>query len=125
MGMIFKRKEKRKDGSKVEGKVWWIKYYRNGKAYRESTRSTKEADAKRLLRKREGEISEGKIPGIYYDKIHFEELAEDFLVDYRVNGKKSYVRAEGIVRLHLQPFFVGNKATNISTSIIKRYIGKR
>ena len=54
MGSIYKR-----------GKVYWIQYYRNGKPYRETTKSKKEADAKRLLRKREGEISEGKLPGGY------------------------------------------------------------
>jgi hypothetical protein len=31
---------------------------------RETTKSKKEVDAKRLLKKREGEISEGKLPGI-------------------------------------------------------------
>ena len=55
MGSIYKR-----------GKTYWIKYYRNGKPYRESTKSKKEADAKRLLKKREGEISQGKLPGIYF-----------------------------------------------------------
>jgi hypothetical protein len=52
MGHIYKR-----------GNIFWIKYSKNGKPYYETTRSKKEADAKRLLRKREGEISEGKIPG--------------------------------------------------------------
>jgi hypothetical protein len=49
-------------------KVYWIQYYRNGKPYRETTKSQKEADAKRLLKKREGEISQGKLPGIYFDR---------------------------------------------------------
>ena len=61
MGMIYKR-----------GRVYWIKYYRNGKPYRESTKSRKETDAKRLLKKREGEISQGKLPGIYFDKVRFD-----------------------------------------------------
>ena len=34
MGSIYKR-----------GKVYWIKYYRSGKPYRESSESKKEADA--------------------------------------------------------------------------------
>jgi hypothetical protein len=42
MGMIYKR-----------GEVYWIKYYRHGKPYRESCRSTKEADAIRKLKNRE------------------------------------------------------------------------
>ena len=74
MGSIYKR-----------GQVYWIKYYRNGKPYRESVKSVKEADAKRLLKKREGEISQGKLPGIYFDKVRFDELAKDFLSDYKIN----------------------------------------
>jgi integrase len=113
MGMTYKR-----------GNVWWIKYYSNGKPYRESTRSTKEPDAKRLLKKREGEISEGKIPGIYFDKIRFDELAEDFLVDYRVNEKRSLNRAERSIG-HLRKFFGGMRATDITTPKINDYIEKR
>ena len=56
MGTIYKR-----------GNTYWLKYYRNGKPYYESTKSSKETEAKKLLRKREGEISEGKLPGIYFD----------------------------------------------------------
>jgi len=82
MGHIYKR-----------GKIYWIKYSRNGKPYYESTKSKKRADAKRLLKKREGEISEGKIPGVYFDKIKFDELAEDYIADYRLNQKKTLVRA--------------------------------
>ena len=51
MGMIYKR-----------GKVYWIKYCRSGKPYRESVGSTKGAVAKRLLKKREEEISQGSYP---------------------------------------------------------------
>ena len=93
MGMIYKR-----------GKVYWIKYYRNGKPYRETTRSNKEADAKRLLKKREGEIALGKLPGIYFERVRFDELAEDFLMDYRVNGKKSlHAARSSIVAPRLLP----------------------
>ncbi len=53
MGSIYKR-----------GDVFWIKYYRHGKPYRESSKSEEISKAKRLLKKREGEIAEGKLPGI-------------------------------------------------------------
>ena len=113
MGSIYKR-----------GKVYWIKYYRNGKPYRESTTSVKEADAKRLLKKREGEISEGKLPGIYFDKVRFDELAEDFLRDYRINQKKSLKRAEQSVE-HLKKFFEGYRIPDITTPNIGAYIESR
>ena len=103
MGCIYKR-----------GNIWWLKYYRNGKPYQESSRSTRETDAKRLLRKREGEISEGKLPGVYFDRVRFEDLAKDLLTDYRLNGRKSLERAEHSV-MHLQASFTGMKATQITS----------
>ena len=78
MGSIYKR-----------GNVYWIQYYRNGKPYRETTKSKKESDAKRLLKKREGEISEGNLPGIYFDRIRFDELAEGLIRDYMIRLKTS------------------------------------
>lgn len=113
MGNIYQR-----------GRVYWIKYYRNGKPYRESTKSKKEADAKRLLKKREGEISEGKLPGIYFDRVRFDELAEDFLRDYRINGKKSLDRAERSTG-HLKRCFEGMRAPEINTPRIEAYIENR
>jgi len=113
MGSLYKR-----------GDVFWIKYYRNGKSYRESSKTCKESEAKRLLKKREGEISEGKIPGVYFDRIKFNDLADDFLDDYRVNGKKSLVRAERSVN-HLKVSFDGAKVTYITTPRINTYIQMR
>ena len=112
MGTIYQR-----------GEVFWIKYYRHGKPYRESSRSGKESDAKRLLRKREGEVSEGGLPTFYFDKVHFEELANDFLRDYRLNNK-TVNRAEQSIK-NLSVFFVGMRVTNITTPFIERYIEER
>ena len=113
MGMIYKR-----------GNVYWIKYYRNGKAYFESSKSDKEGEAKKLLRKREGEISSGKLPGIYFDRIRFEELKEDLLTDYRLNQRKSLERVEMSLK-HLTDYFEGYKITQITTPKIQNYIEQR
>jgi len=113
MGSIYKR-----------GEIYWIKYYRYGKPYMETTKSEKEADAKRLLKKREGEIAQGKIPSIYYDKVRFDELAEEFLAEYRINERKSLQRAE-ISVTHLKDAFSGLRATEITTPCIQAYIETR
>lgn len=113
MGCLYRR-----------GKTYWIKYYRNGKAYAESSHSDKKEVAKRLLKKREGEIAEGKLPGICFEKVTFDELAEEFLTDYRINGKKSTRRAKGSVK-HLEQSFGGMSAVNITTPHIKKHIEKR
>ena len=46
---------------------WWVKYYRAGKMYRESSGSTKR-DAKDLLRRREGSIASGTFTGLKPEK---------------------------------------------------------
>jgi hypothetical protein len=112
MGHLYKR-----------GNIYWIKYYRNGKPHRESSGSKKEADARRLLRKREGQIAEGKTPGIHFDKVKFEELAEDFLRDYRLNNK-TVKRAEQAMAW-LGKFFEGYRVTAITTPLIEAFIEDR
>jgi integrase len=115
MGTVYRRKGK---------KVLWIKYYRNGKPFYESSRSDKMVVAKRLLRKREGEISKGELPGIYFDKVRFDELAEDLLSDYLINGRKSLAKAQRSVK-YLMEAFGGMRVTEITTSRIRTYIEER
>ena len=113
MGTIYQR-----------GQTYWLQYYRNGKPYRESSKSKKEVDAKRLLKRREGEISQGKLPGIYFDRVTFDELAEDLLRDYRINQRKSLIRAERSIK-HLKEYFEGFKVSQITTPKIQDYIETR
>jgi len=125
MGSIYRRKWKdKKTGEIKERPIWWIKYYRCGKSYRESTKSDKITIAERLLKKREGEIAEGKLPGVYFDKVRFDDLAEDFITDYRINGRDTLSKAERSVK-YLKEFFGGMKATEITTDKVKTYIDKR
>jgi integrase len=74
-----------------------------------------------LMDRREGEISKGKFPGVHYEKVTFEQLAEDFLRDYRINQKKSIVRAEGSVE-KLKEFFEGYRVPEITTPRTNEYI---
>jgi integrase len=113
MGSIYKR-----------GAVFWIQYYRNGKPYRETAKTKKESEAKRFLKLREGEIANGKIPGIHFDKVRFNDLSDDFLADYRINEKKSLDRAELSVR-QLKTFFDNFRVPEITTPMIQKYIEQR
>ncbi len=113
MGSMYKR-----------GEVWWIKYYRNGKSHRESSGTIKKMVAKKLMERREGEIAQGKMPGVHFEKITFDQLAKGFLADYRINKKKSLTRAEGSVD-HLKKYFEGMKVPAITTPRINEYIEKR
>jgi integrase len=113
MGMVYKR-----------GRIWWIKYYRNGKSYRESSGSTKENEARRKLKLREGQIAEGRFSGLKVERIRFDELAQDLINDYKLNGKKSLERAKRSVK-SLMAFFGGLKAVDITSGTVNAYILKR
>jgi integrase len=113
MGSIYKR-----------GEVYWIKYYRNGKSYRESTKSESEAHAKRLLKAREGELALGKMPGVYFERVKFQDLVKDFLADYQINGKKSQARAARSANYLLQSFGAA-RATDITSPAINKYVQRR
>jgi integrase len=113
MGTVYQR-----------GRVYWIKYYWNGKPMRESSHSTKEGEAKHLLKLREGAIAESKFPGLRVEKILFDELVTDFLNDYRVNNKKSLWRAE-ISANHLKTQFSGTRIPSVTTGEIQKYIVAR
>lgn len=114
MGTLYKR-----------GNTWWIKYYRNGKSYFESTHTKNESKAKRKLKLREGQIEEGRFAGLKPERVRYEELAEDFVNDYKMNSRKSLKITEDRIKKHLKPYFSGIKASNITTDLIQKYIVKR
>lgn len=94
-----KRKSKRGEGWIYQrGAIFWIQYHRAGQPYRESSGSTKEADARKLLKKRLGEIALGRFIGPDAERVTVRELAQDYLNDYRVNKRKSLDKAERMVK---------------------------
>jgi integrase len=116
MGCIFKPKRSR---------YWWVKYRRGSKAYYESSRSVRKGDARRLLRRLEGDIERGLPVTPKVGRLKFEEAAKDLTNDFMINGKKSLAVVERRVRLHLQPYFEGRRMVDITAADIREYIAKR
>src|SRR4030042_5370733 len=112
MGMVYRRK-----------RTWWIKYYVNGKAQYESSRSTKKTVAQKLLARREGPIAEGKVPFFRFDKVTFKELADDLLREYRLNAKGGQ-RAELSVT-HLLRYFGLFRVVQVTTQLTRAYTDRR
>ena len=107
------------------GSIWWLQYRQHGKLMRESSGSSKERVARRMLRSREGDVEHG-IPIVpTRDRITFDDAAEDLLNDYRTNGKRSLKVCERRVKKHLAPFFRGRLLANITPSDIRAYTAKR
>jgi len=84
---------------------------------RESSESESDGKAINLLKLREGELIQGRFPGLRVEKIKFEELKKDLFNDYQVNGKRSLSRLGRSLK-HLNDFFEGYLAIAITTDRI-------
>jgi integrase len=113
LGRIFKR-----------GSVYWIAYYHRGKEYRESSESESESQARKLLKKRLGEMGSGKLIGPVEERVTFEEMTEDLLRDYQVNKRKAVKIIEYPIK-HLRKSFALDKALDLTTDRINAHIARR
>ena len=113
MGRIFKR-----------GSVYWVAYYHRGKERRESSYSESEKEARRLLKKRIGEVGTGRFTGAREERLTFEDLANALLTDYEVNKRRS-LRSARLSISHLRTFFGLERAIDITTNRIKTYAAGR
>jgi integrase len=115
MGIIYKKK-----GSPF----LYYAFYQGKKQIHRSSRSTSERVARQLLRIAEGDIARGRLPSVNFDRVLFDDLCESFLTDYRINRRRSLVKAERSVK-YLKEYFGGMKANHITTDMAQKYIEKR
>jgi integrase len=113
MGRIFKR-----------GTVYWVQYSHRGRVFRESSHSDREAIARKLLKKRLGEIGLQKFIGPAEERVTFEDLAAALLTDYQVNAKRS-INAARLSLRHLRSYFETDRAVDVTTDRIRAYMLER
>jgi integrase len=101
---------------------FWIQYSADGKRHRESTKTDKITDARRILKQREGEAMAGKAPALKHVK--FEDMVDLIVKDYKINKKKSIGRLDNSIG-HLKEYFGGVKAGKIRPSDIDDYVDMR
>jgi hypothetical protein len=114
----------KKTGEIRKQAVWWIQYCRSGKVIRESSESTKESDAKSLLKRRYGDISAGKPVGPDINRTGFEDMAAMVINDYKANGYSSITREEDAIN-HLREFFGEHRVIEITSDRITAYVAFR
>jgi len=125
MGMLYQRK-KRDPVTRdlVAFGPWWMKYYRQGRPFYESTETEDKTEAKRKMKEREGQVAQGLHQGPQVDRTRFEDLVEGIRQDYSMNERKSSRRLNDYIT-HLTAFFRHMRASAITTDKIKTYITKR
>jgi len=114
MGHIYKR-----------GQTFWVKYYRDGRAFYESSESKKEGDAKRLLRLREGDIERGIPVTPRVGRVKLRELFQAVVDDYEANERRTTNDVKMRIKRHLFPFFGNRRALAITTADIRKFTLKR
>jgi integrase len=104
--------------------VWWIKYYDNGKAVRESTETEKETVARQKLKTQEGKVATGQpiLPRV--NKILYDEAAKDLRLHYKTTGERDLDEAEARL-LHLDAFFLGRRLSAIKPADLTGYVAAR
>lgn len=106
------------------GRIWWVKYYVNGRPVRESTGTAREQAAKNFLKAREGRVVTGQPIFPRADRIRYEEAAEDLRQHYQATGRRNLEEAE--YRLaHLDTFFIGWRIAAIGPAEATAYVTKR
>ena len=71
------------------GRIWCIRYYRNGRRYEESAHTEKKQAAIDLLKIREGDIARGVPVTAKIGRFRFDEAAADLVNEYRINNWRS------------------------------------
>jgi len=104
------------------GNVWWVKVYVDGKPHRESSKSTKYGDAKRLRDKLLGQKLRGQISGGRPDRVTMGELLDDFLEYAKGNVRASteYIYRK-VTERNLRPFFDTLKPQKVTTETLHEY----
>jgi integrase len=104
--------------------TYWIKYKSAGQWQYESSHSTREADAVRLLRLREGDTAKGIPVTSQVGRLKYDEARDDLINYHKANGRDTK-KLEGRIKKHLTPFFTGKKMTEITGASINAYIAAR
>jgi integrase len=120
MGTLYKQKNR--DGT--EGRIWWLKYYVNGRPIRESSGTDKETVARGLLKAREGRAAAGLPVLPRADRIQYVEVADDLKRHYETTGRRSWREVKARFD-HLGAFFGGWRVAAIGAADVDKYVAKR
>jgi integrase len=113
-GSIFRR-----------GRLWWVKYYRAGKSYSESSHSEFDTDARNLLARRLGDIATGKFQGLAPERVTIAELCQLVIEDYAHAKKRDIANVKWRVDKHLEPMIGTVRAPQFGLQQFKRYVADR
>jgi integrase len=108
----------------LRGRTWHIEYWNGGQQFRETSKSQREKDAVKLLKKRHGELARDEFVGPQNDKILMKALLDGVTQDYKLAGNRS----QDTLAFRLAPLSgaLGHlRAVNVTEPLIERYKARR
>lgn len=109
-------------------KTWMLKFYQDGEAVFESSGTRDHAEAKRLLKVKEGKVGEGQPVKQMSGKRNaftFAMGVEALRNDYLIKKKKSWGTTAYRIRLHLEPTFGERLLSTITADEVNAHTAKR
>jgi integrase len=116
----------RGDGSHfLRGRIWWIAYSFRGHPYQESSGSTDEREAKKLLRQRLKQVSKPNfVNPAKEEKWTLADMKEKIRLDYERKQNRSFEGVEFAFK-HLEAEFKFYRVVDITAAEIQQYAAKR
>ena len=104
------------------GRIWWLRYYRDGRRFEESSGTDKYEKAKSLLKEREGDVAKGVPFSPSMGRLRFEDCHGGPRDRYTVNKRDSLDHLKRRIKLHLTPWFAGRRMTRLTSADINAYV---
>jgi integrase len=116
-------KRERGSGSlRLRGDIWQMRYFHNGKQVEESSKTSDEQQARKLLRKKLKDADTERHEAPSARKVTIDVLAALIRAEYKRRGNRSSIECR---LTHLLDAFAGRKAIAITSEEIERYIDTR
>jgi integrase len=106
------------------GGIWYVQVWHRGKRHRESTGSTDEKDANRLLKKRLGDLQAGKPTARAIEKTTLADLMLMLENDFRANNQQLSTIKAPVAHL-IRYFGKDCRAIDITTDRVTAYVAER
>jgi integrase len=109
----------------LRGKIWWIAYSFRGKSYHESSRSTDQKDAKKLLRKRLKQVGKPNfVDPAREERWTLADMRETIRRDYERKHNRSTVEYS-FKHLEAEDAFKFHRVVDITSAKIQEYADRR
>lgn len=105
------------------GAVWWLQYYDHGRPRNESSGSTDEATARRILNQRVADIAAGR--DLTPETCTVADLCRLVMADYRLRKLRDAQTVEWRYEANIKPGLGHLRAGKVTAAIIGRYIEDR